>query len=122
MSIKTTADQSLLMYYVEDRLAFRDKDISTIFLIFGFSGIFVQGVVLKKVTDLVGERLVVVISFICGIITNVLYAFADSKRMIFWGIIVASFTGMSFPTISAIKSNNVVRLIQMFQNVYWRFC
>jgi len=104
--MSTSADQTLLLYYVEDRLDFNDHDVAILFGMIGVIGILVQGVLLKQFTDLVGERFVVVIAFICGSVTNVLYAFAPTKKFIFAAVVVSSFTGMSFPTISAIKSNN----------------
>lgn len=104
--MSTSADQTLLVYYVEDRLGFDDKDIAILFGLIGIVGIFVQGVMLKFFTDWVGERFVVVIAFACGAITNTIYAFANSKEFIFLAVIVGSFPGMSFPTISAIKANN----------------
>jgi DHA1 family tetracycline resistance protein-like MFS transporter len=104
--MSTSADQTLLVYYVEDRLAFNDQDIAILFGMIGVIGVFVQGVLLKQITDFIGERLVVVVAFISGAITNTIYAFADTKQLIFFAVVVSSFTGMSFPTISAIKANN----------------
>ncbi len=78
------------------------------FLLFGFSGIFIQGFVLKLFNDRCGERYVVIIAFLFGVLHNIIYAMASNKAMIYVGIAVGSFVGMSFPTISAIKSNNVV--------------
>jgi fucose permease len=78
------------------------------FLIMGILGVFIQGVVLKLFNDLCGERYVVTIAFLFGAIHNILYAIASNKAMIFVSVAVGSFVSMSFPTISAIKSNNVV--------------
>lgn len=105
--MSSSADQTLLVYYVEDRLDFTDHDIVIMFGIIGVLGLFVQGLLLKPFTDVLGERYVVVVAFICGAVTNTLYAFAPSKQFIFAALVVGSFGGMSFPTISAMKSNNV---------------
>ncbi len=105
--MSSSADQTLLIYYVENQLNFGDSDVALIFGIMGIFGIFVQGVLLKQFTEFIGERLVVVFAFMCGAITNILYAFAPSKELIFVAVLVSSFGAMSFPTISAIKSNNV---------------
>lgn len=104
--MSSSADQTLLIYYVEDRLDFNDQDVAILFGLIGIAGIMVQGVLLKPITDLIGERLVVVFAFTCGAVTNTFYSFANAKSTIFFAIVIASFTGMSFPTISAIKSNN----------------
>lgn len=110
--MSSSADQTLLLYYVEERLDFNDKDVAIMFGIIGFLGIFVQGLLLKPFTDLVGERYVVVVSFICGAVTNTLYAFAQSKQSIFLAVCVSSFGSMAFPTISAMKANNVAEFEQ----------
>lgn len=75
----------------------------------GLLGIVIQGVLLKYINDFLGEKRIVVLSFVLGIITNLIYGLAKHKTTIFIGVIVGAFGGMSFPTISAIKANNVVR-------------
>lgn len=101
------ADQTLFLYYVEENFAFDDKDIAILFLIIGGMGILVQGILLKPLNARIGERLVIVVAFSIGAFHNFMYGVAKSKTTIFAAATVASFTGMSFPTISAIKSNNV---------------
>jgi MFS transporter, DHA1 family, tetracycline resistance protein len=101
--------RTLLVYYIEDRLNFNDKDIATLFLIAGVLGIFVQGFGLKFLNECVGERNVVIIAFVFGAVNNFIYAISSNKAMLLFGVAVGSLVGMSFPTISAIKSNNVVR-------------
>jgi predicted MFS family arabinose efflux permease len=103
----TSADQVLLIYYLEDQLNFNAKDVSIMFLIIGATGIFVQVVVMKPLNDLVGEKMVVAISFAIGTIVNLLYGMARHKSTIFVALLIAGFSNMSFPTISAIKANNV---------------
>jgi len=105
--MSTSADQTLLVYYAEDKLGFTDRDIAILFLIFGCLGILVQSVLLKLFTDIIGEKFVVVVAFFFGALHNSIYAFASTKLLIFVACAVGTFTGMSFPTISAIKSNNV---------------
>ena len=104
----SSADQTLLIYYVEERLAFNDHDIAIMFMLMGLLGILVQGVLLKPACDLLGERLVIVVAFFLGAVDNFLYGMAKNKLTIFIAVSISSFLGMSFPTISAIKSNNVV--------------
>jgi len=65
------------------------------------------GFVLKFFNDCLGERRVVIFAFTLGTIHNLLYGLADKKSIIFAGVAISAFVGMSFPTISAIKSNNV---------------
>jgi len=105
--MSTAADQTLLLYYVEQRLQFNDRDVAYLFMIIGLLGIIVQGVLLNKFIYWVGERNVIVIAFFFGALNNSIYAFATGKSGIFMGATIGGVTGMAFPTISAIKANNV---------------
>lgn len=103
----SSGDQLLLVYYIEEQLGFTDKDVSIMFLILGIMGLFAQGVVLKPLNDFLGEKLVVAFCFFIGSIDNVIYGLATNKETIFAAVALSSLTGMAFPTISAIKANNV---------------
>jgi len=108
----SSADHTLFIYYVEENFGFNDKDIAILFFIIGITGIFVQAVVLKPFTGLLGERRVVIVAFLVGSLHNYLYGVAKAKSTFFMTATIASLTNMSFPTISAIKSNNVGELEQ----------
>lgn len=111
-AIVSSADHTLFLYYVEENFGFNDKDIATLFLIMGLMGILVQAVILKPFNTLIGERRIIVVAFLVGALSNFLYGVAETKNTIFISATIASLTGMSFPTISAIKSNNVDELEQ----------
>ena len=104
----STADHTLFLYYVEDNFGFNDNDVAILFMIIGVMGIFVQTVVLKPLNSLIGERRVIIVAFLVGALHNYMYGVAKTKMTIFISATIASLTGMSFPTISAIKANNVV--------------
>jgi DHA1 family tetracycline resistance protein-like MFS transporter len=103
----SSGDQVLLVYYLEDRLGFTNRDVSLMFLIMGIMGLFAQAVLLKPINDCLGEKHVVALAFFCGAIDNMMYGLAKNKQTIFAAVGIASLTGMAFPTISAIKANNV---------------
>ena len=103
----SAGDQTLLVYYVEERLAFNDHDLASMFLIMGLLGILSQAAFLKPFIECAGERMVVTWCFVLGAINNFMYGIAQDKAMIFAAMGIGSFTNMSFPTISAIKANNV---------------
>jgi len=102
-----SADQSLLVYYAEDQLDFNNKDVAKMFSILGTLGMVIQGIVLKPLNELVGERWILILAFIFGVIHNVIYGLAKTKNELFAGVALGSLLMMSFPTISAIKSINV---------------
>lgn len=110
--VSSSADQSLLLYYADDRLSFNDNDVALLFMLVGISGVIVQIGVIKPLNDLVGEQYVLVIGFVAGVLSNVFYGLAKTKIGIFVGNILGSLLYMTFPTISAIKANNVDELEQ----------
>ena len=105
-----SADMALFVYYVEENLEFNEKDIAMLFLIRGLSGIVVQACILKPLNSTIGERRVIIFAFSIGALHNYLYGIATTKMTFLIAATIATFTSMSFPTISAIKANNVVRL------------
>mmetsp|Transcript_1108 Transcript_1108/g.1989 ORF Transcript_1108/g.1989 Transcript_1108/m.1989 type:complete len:267 (-) Transcript_1108:2796-3596(-) len=102
-----SGDQVLLIYYLEERLGFTTQDVSVMFLIMGITGLLAQAVLLKPINDLLGEKRVVALAFFCGAIDNAMYGLAKHKGTVYAAVAVAGLTGMAFPTISAIKANNV---------------
>lgn len=103
----SSGDQLLLVYYLEEQLNFTTKDVATMFLIMGVMGMMAQGLLLKPLNELIGEKLVVALCFFIGAVDNTMYGIARNKGTIFAAVALSAFTGMAFPTISAIKSNNV---------------
>lgn len=116
----SAGDHTLFLYYVEENFGFNDRDIAMLFLIIGVMGIIVQATVLKPLNSLIGERRVIMVAFLVGALHNFLYGIAQSKKTMFIAASIASLTGMSFPTISAIKANNVVS--GLFYNTTCKFC
>jgi MFS transporter, DHA1 family, tetracycline resistance protein len=103
----SSGDQVLLVYYLQERLDFTTKDVSVMFFIMGTLGLFAQGVLLKPLNDCIGEKWVVALAFFVGAVDNTMYGLATNKATIFTAVALSSITGMAFPTISAIKANNV---------------
>lgn len=65
-----------------------------------------------------GERRLLMISFTIGTMHNALYGLASIKSVIFLAAAIGSFAMMAFPTISAIKANNVVRYYTRYKYVH----
>ena len=103
-----SADMALFVYYVEENLSFNEKDIAMLFLTRGLSGIIVQACILKPLNSAIGERRVIIFAFFIGALHNYMYGIAKTKMTFLVAATIATFTSMSFPTISAIKANNVV--------------
>ncbi len=103
----SSGDQVLLVYYLEERLNFTTQDVSVMFLIIGVMGLVAQGILLKPLNDCLGEKLVVAFCFFIGAVDNTMYGIAKNKATIYAAVALSALTGMAFPTISAIKANNV---------------
>ena len=101
-------DQTLLIYYVQTKLSFTAQDVAILFLMLGAGGVLAQAVVLKPLNDMIGERHIIILCFLLSSIDNIMYGLAQNKGTVFAAIAIGGLSGMAFPTISAIKANNVV--------------
>jgi DHA1 family tetracycline resistance protein-like MFS transporter len=103
----TSGDQTLLLYYVDSVLSFTSMDIAVMFLLVGMSAVFAQAILLRPLNDCIGERLIVVVCFIAATMSNTMYGLARNRKELYIGVCFGALSGMAFPTISAIKANNV---------------
>jgi DHA1 family tetracycline resistance protein-like MFS transporter len=105
----TAGDKTLLLYYVDSKLSFSATDVAIMFLLVGLCSVIAQAVILKPLNDCIGERLIVIVCFFTSTISNTIYGFAQNRETLYAGVCLGALTGMAFPTIAAIKANNVVR-------------
>jgi MFS transporter, DHA1 family, tetracycline resistance protein len=105
--IVSSGDKSLIVYYIQEHLAFTDGDIAKLFFVVGILGILSQACLLKILNDKLGERRVVLLALTLGAIHNALYGLAKTKRTIFVAAGIATIVSLAHPTLSAIFSNNV---------------
>jgi len=98
---------TLLALYVQDKFGATDKDVAVFLVMLGVMNIAVQGFVLKPLNDCVGEKWVLIVAFLFGSIHNLCYGLGTSKAFIYIGGALSSIRVMAFPTVSAIKANNV---------------
>jgi DHA1 family tetracycline resistance protein-like MFS transporter len=103
----TSGDQTLLLYYVDSVLSFEPTDIAVMFLLVGISSVLAQAVILRPLNYWIGERLVVVVCFVAATISNTMYGLASDRKSFYMAVCIGALSGMAFPTISAIKANNV---------------
>jgi Na+/melibiose symporter-like transporter len=104
----SSGDQSLLVYYLEERLGFEASDVAYLFLIFGGMGFVTQILILKPLNDLLGERWLITTCFVISVLHNAMYGLATTKSTIYVSAALGALTMMAYPTISAVKANNVV--------------
>jgi DHA1 family tetracycline resistance protein-like MFS transporter len=101
------SDATLVVYYIEDVLDVNQNDIAGMFLVLGVFGILVQACFLKVLIEKLGEKGLLVTSFVCGIIHNTLYSIARSKKTIYLALIISQLTKTNFPIISSMASKDV---------------
>jgi MFS transporter, DHA1 family, tetracycline resistance protein len=97
----------LVIYYIQERIGFTDTDVANFFMLVGLLGIFMQGVVLKHANTIFGERMLLILCFLIAAIHNAWYGISHTKSSIFMAASIGTIGAMAFPTISAVKANNV---------------
>jgi DHA1 family tetracycline resistance protein-like MFS transporter len=102
-----SSDRSLVLFYMEDQLDVRDGDLATMFFIMGIVGVVVQGVLLELLLTCLGEKGLLVVSFLSGTVHNLLYGLAKSKGIIYFALCLSQLTKTNFALVSSIASNNV---------------
>ena len=105
-SMVFASDATLVIYYIEDQLNVRQDDFATMFLALGLVGILLQGGLLHPLVRLLGEKPLLVLTFVCGTIHNLLYGLAKSKTCIYLALILSQCTKLNLPILSSLASKD----------------
>lgn len=105
-SMVGSSDKTVLLYYLENYLNFRASDVARFFLLHGLGAVFVQMLILKKLTGIVGERNVLMIAYLFGGLYNFLYGIARAKSTVYLGGSIAALATMAVPTLASMNSFN----------------
>ncbi|KAK9855166.1 hypothetical protein WJX84_009416 [Apatococcus fuscideae] len=97
----------LLIQYLQLKVGFNIQDQATFFVVWGWSGLFVQGLLLRFILKALGEVGVLIAGLTASMGQMVLLAFVPDKRSAFGICAIGALGGVSFPAISSIKANNV---------------
>lgn len=98
------SDATLVMYYIEDQLDVRAKDISSMFLWMGVVGMALQGGLLQPLVQCLGERGLLIATFCSGILHNFLYGVATNKTTLCVALVLSQLTKLNYPILSALAS------------------
>jgi len=101
-----SSDATLCLYYIEDQLNVRDSDLASMFLVMGFVGVAIQAFLLKFLITLLGEKGLLITSFISGTIHNLFYGIAKTKFLIYVALSLSQLTKTNFPILSSLASVN----------------
>jgi MFS transporter, DHA1 family, tetracycline resistance protein len=99
-------DANLVLFYIEDQLDVRDKDIAHMFLLLGIMGVLMQAFLLQPLTHLLGEKGLLVTTFLSGTLHNMLYGLAKDKRTIYIALAFSQLTKTNFPLLSSFASKS----------------
>ena len=105
-SMVFATDTNLLLYYIESELNVRDKDVAQMFFVMGILGVVMQAFLLQPLTQLLGEKGLLVTSFLSGTFHNFLYGIAKSKTTIYVALSFSQLTRTNFPLLSSFASKN----------------
>mmetsp|Transcript_20813 Transcript_20813/g.31340 ORF Transcript_20813/g.31340 Transcript_20813/m.31340 type:complete len:229 (+) Transcript_20813:913-1599(+) len=103
-SMVFSADVNLIIFYIEAHLNFRDKDFARLFFVSGGVGIVMQAFLLQPFIKCLGEKWLLVATFLCGSIHNLLYGISKDKKGIWAAFILSQFTHLSYPLLSSFAS------------------
>ena len=99
-------DANLVLFYIEDQLDVRDKDIAQMFLVLGVVGVLFQAFLLQPLTHFLGEKGLLVTSFLSGTFHNMLYGIAKNKSTIYLALAFSQLTKTNLPLLSSFASKS----------------
>jgi Na+/melibiose symporter-like transporter len=103
-AIVYSTDHSLVVFYIENHLNVRDKDIAQMFFLMGILGIVFQAFLLQPMVTCLGEKGLLVTSFLSGTLHNFLYGVARDKSCIYVAFSLSQLTKTNFPILSSLAS------------------
>jgi MFS family permease len=106
MSMVFSGDRNLVIYYIQDQLNVGDADLAKMFMIMGLSGTVIQAVLLQPLIQLLGERGLLVASFVAGTLCNVLYGAARTKETIYIAMVMEQLSRVNYPLLSSLASKS----------------
>ena len=106
-SMVIACDTTLVIYYIEEQLNVRQEDCASMFFVVGLVGVIVQGGLMQPLVRFLGEKNLLLATFVCGILHNILYGVASSKATVYLALIVAQGTRTSLPLLSSLASKDV---------------
>eukprot|EP00531_Pseudo-nitzschia_arenysensis_P009591 CAMPEP_0116126244 /NCGR_PEP_ID=MMETSP0329-20121206/6232_1 /TAXON_ID=697910 /ORGANISM="Pseudo-nitzschia arenysensis, Strain B593" /LENGTH=701 /DNA_ID=CAMNT_0003620321 /DNA_START=78 /DNA_END=2179 /DNA_ORIENTATION=- len=100
-------DSSLLLFYIEEHLNVREGDIAVMFLVMSIFGVILQGFSLQPLVYTLGEKGLLVLTFLSGTVHNFLYGVASTKTEITAALGLSQLTKLSYPLLSSLASQQV---------------
>mmetsp|Transcript_30863 Transcript_30863/g.33190 ORF Transcript_30863/g.33190 Transcript_30863/m.33190 type:complete len:580 (-) Transcript_30863:20-1759(-) len=102
-----SSDQSLVLFYIEEHLNVKEDDIAYMFFLMGILAVFLQGIGLQPLVYILGERGLLILSFLSGTLHNFLYGIARNKATITVALSLSQITKLNYPVLSSMASQHV---------------
>jgi MFS family permease len=102
-----STDVSLVLFYIEEHLNVRDSDIAQMFFYMGILGVILQALGLQPLMNCLGEKRLLIISFLSGTLHNFLYGAARDKATITVALSFSQITKLNYPILSSLASKAV---------------
>jgi hypothetical protein len=102
-----STDVSLVLFYIEDHLNVGDSDIAQMFFFMGILGVLLQALGIQPLVNLLGEKGLLIVSFLSGTLHNFLYGAAKSKIGITWALSFSQLTKLNYPILNSLASKGV---------------
>lgn len=101
-------DRTLVVFYIEENLNVREADIARMFFILGLLGVLFQAIGLQPLIHCLGERGLLILSFLSGTFHNACYGLARNKAAIYVALSFSQLTKLNYPVLSSIASSQVL--------------
>jgi MFS family permease len=102
-----STDVSLVLFYIEEHLNVRDSDIAKMFFFMGIFGVILQALGIQPLVSSLGEKRLLIVSFLSGTLHNFLYGIARDKTTITVALSFSQFTKLNYPVLSSLASKAV---------------
>jgi DHA1 family tetracycline resistance protein-like MFS transporter len=99
-----STDAHLLIFYIEEHLNVRETDIAHMFLAMGIIGVVFQAFLLQPLVKCLGEKGLLVTSFLSGTFHNFLYGVSKNKKGIYVALCFSQLTKTNYPVLSSLAS------------------
>ncbi|KAG7340070.1 major facilitator superfamily transporter [Nitzschia inconspicua] len=103
-----STDVSLVLFYIEGHLNVKDADIATMFFYMGIFGVVLQALGIQPLVSCLGEKGLLILSFLSGTLHNFLYGAARDKSAITVALSFSQFTKLNYPILSSLASKAVL--------------
>jgi DHA1 family tetracycline resistance protein-like MFS transporter len=97
-------DHTLVLFYIEQHLDVRDKDMASMLFVLGIVGVIMQCLAFQPLVQCFGERGLLIITFVSGTVHNFIYGAARKKSSIYSALALSQLTKLNFPILSSLSS------------------